>query len=105
MNNFPKTWISAYPAKYIGMVNFNTPVFELWLGFDVLIRHPVVIDLPTDGWENSKKVFLQRRIENILTNAKEILVDVFWSNDNGIYSHFDIEVDRVDIIDHLERFL
>jgi hypothetical protein len=65
----------------------------------------VPIDLPTDGWENSKKVFLKKRIENVLTNANEILVDVFWSNEKEIYSAFDIEVDRVDILDHLERFL
>ena len=95
-----RTWISTYPAYFVQVLDYNVVEFILDLGFNISIKQQINIDINMAP-DNTRVVFLKRRIENILHSAKRITIDIYWSNQNQTDHCADIDVDNRDLIEML----
>lgn len=98
-----RPWVGSYPSKYVGMHDFDEPTFDLNLGFGVSIRRSIKIDIDTKDYESSKRVFLRRRVDNILGSAKHIMLTIYWGDTDDAASYAEIEADSQDLLDALYR--
>jgi hypothetical protein len=95
-----KPWIGEYPATFMEVLSHSEIKFLVHLGFDITIRTAITFDVP--DLESSKKVFLKRKLEHMLTNAQHILLRFFWDATDDCKPIVDIEVDHEDLIEKLE---
>jgi len=96
-----KPWVSDYPAKFVGVAEYNAVIFDVYLGFHLILRQTISLEL--DDVETSKKVFLKRKLENMLSAATDISLRFLWSSVDDATPSVDIEIDHKDLIDELER--
>lgn len=98
-----RAWVASYPGKYLGMADFDEPIFDLNLGFGVTIKRSIKIDIDTKEYESSKRIFLQRRVENILGAARYIMLTIYWGDTDDDASYAEIEADSQDLLEALYR--
>jgi hypothetical protein len=76
-----RPWMSTYPAIFIEIDSDGEVIFELNLGWGVTMRRGIKIEFSM-SFDKTQKLFIQRRLENILSTAKHIFIDVTW-DDSG----------------------
>lgn len=96
-----RPWLAEYPARYVEVLDFNEIVFDVSLGFNISIRYPIYLEL--DDVEGSMRIFLKRRLEHLLSTAKNIYLKVLWGDTDDARVIADIDVDGEDLIDILGR--
>lgn len=95
-----RPWIGEYPATFLEMVDYNEILFDIELGFHLTLRQPIMLDLELE--EGSRRAFLKRKLENMLATANIIFLRFFWDDAEEIRPIVDMDVDGVDLMDHLE---
>jgi hypothetical protein len=98
-----RAWTSSYPARFIAMATYDQATFDIDLGFNIWTRQTIGMELDIDHFEPSKKVFLARRIDNLLATANRITLTLYWGDSDDAGTYAEIDVDNEDLIDLLDR--
>jgi hypothetical protein len=61
------------------------------------------MELDIEKFEPSKKIFLARRIDNMLATAHRITLTLYWGDSDDAGTYAEIDVDNEDLIDLLDR--
>jgi len=69
--------MSSYPAIFIQIEDDGDVLFDLNLGWGVSLRRAIKIEFSL-RFDKTQMLFIHRRLENILSTAKHIFVDVTW---------------------------
>lgn len=75
-------WQSSYPATFIAVTADIGVDFDLNLGWGVTLRRNIGIEFPPNQFDATQKLFIRRRLENLLSTAKHIFIDMTW-DDSG----------------------
>lgn len=95
-----RPWQSTHPAKVVEVLSSHEIIFDVNLGWGITLRQAIGLEYKND-YCASQKIFIKRRLENLLSNAKDIMIDMFWSE--GEIPFCDILIGGEDIIDLIER--
>ena len=95
-----RPFLIEYPARFIRVESHNEIHFEICLGFGLTLKQTVTIDV--SDLEASKRVFLQRKLENMLAASRDICLRFLWSHCDDAKPAVDIDVDHEDLLDKLE---
>jgi len=97
-----KPWQSTHPAKIVMIISSHEILFDINLGWGITMRQAIGLEYKQD-FDASQRVFIKRRLENMLSNVKDVMIDMYW--DDGEVPFCDILVGGEDIIDLIERAL
>lgn len=95
-----RPWQSTHPAKIVAVISSHEILFDVNLGWGVTLRQAIGLEYKKD-YDASQRLFIKRRLENMLSNAKDIMIEMFW--DDGEVPFCDILVGGDDIIDLIEN--
>ncbi len=95
-----RPWQSSNPATIVQVLSSHEILFDINLGWGITLRQAIGLEY-RNNYDASQRVFIKRRLENLLSNATNIMIDMYW--DDGEIPFCDILVGGQDIIDLIEN--
>lgn len=95
-----RPWQSSNPAKIVMVISSHEILFDINLGWGITMRQAIGLEYRTN-YDSTQRMFIKRRLENMLSTAKDIVIDMYW--DDGEVPFCDILVGGEDIIDLIEN--
>jgi hypothetical protein len=76
-----KPWRSSYPADFVAVHDDGSIDFDVHLGWGLIFRRNIAIEFSV-RFDPTQRIFIKRRLENIMGTAKHIFIDMTW-DDSG----------------------